>query len=135
MTKMLSLMFVVALLSGCADTMTFQQAATATPVGFWYGLWHGVTFPFSWIGSLFWDDIAVYAIYNNGGWYDFGFFEVKGFKKGTGHFKFKSQDVWAKFNQRIAKLKGYPLPQHKKQAEKPAKPQTKEPEILFSIKL
>lgn len=68
-------------------------------------------------------------------WYDFGFFEVKGFKKGTGHFKFKSQDVWAKFNQRIAKLKGYPLPQHKKQAEKPAKPQTKEPEILFSIKL
>lgn len=43
------------------------------PVGFWYGLWHGMTFPFSWIGSLFCDSISVYAIYNNGGWYDFGF--------------------------------------------------------------
>ncbi len=60
--------------SGCADTMTFSQAAEAIQVGFWYGLWHGMTFPFSWVGSLFWDDIAIYAIYNNGGWYDFGFF-------------------------------------------------------------
>ena len=25
------------------------------------------------IGSLFFDDIAMYAINNNGGWYDFGF--------------------------------------------------------------
>jgi hypothetical protein len=29
--------------------------------------------PFSFIGSLIWDDVAVYAINNNGGWYDFGF--------------------------------------------------------------
>ena len=28
----------------------------------------------SWIGSLFDPKIAVYAVPNNGGWYDFGFF-------------------------------------------------------------
>ena len=61
-------------LAGCADTVTFQQAALTSPVGFWYGLWHGMTFPFAWLGSLFSDSIAIYAIYNNGGWYDFGFF-------------------------------------------------------------
>ncbi len=46
-----------------------------------------------------------------GQWFDFGFFTVKGFKKGTGHFKFKDRDVWATFNQNIARIKGYPLPE------------------------
>lgn len=45
-----------------------------------------------------------------GEWFDFGFFQVKGFKKGTGHFKFKDRDVWALFNQNIARIKGFPLP-------------------------
>ena len=40
---------------------------------FWGGLWHGLIAPISWIGSLFCDDIAVWAINNNGGWYTFGF--------------------------------------------------------------
>lgn len=73
MTSLLILLL-AATLTGCADTMTFQQAAVAEPVGFWYGLWHGVTFPIAWIGSLIDDSIAIYAINNNGGWYDFGFF-------------------------------------------------------------
>lgn len=42
-------------------------------------------------------------------WHEWGFFKFKGFKKGTGHFMFKDEDVWARFNQRIAKIKGYPL--------------------------
>lgn len=46
-----------------------------------------------------------------GKWFDWGFFEVKIFKKGTGHFKFKDRDVWAKFNQQIARIKGFPLPE------------------------
>lgn len=62
------------LLTGCADTATFNQAAGMEPVGFWYGLWHGMIVFFSFIASLIWDDVAIYAIYNNGGWYDFGFF-------------------------------------------------------------
>lgn len=45
-------------------------------------------------------------------WYDWGFFEFKVFKKGTAHFKFKNIDQWAMLNQRIAKIKGYPLFEH-----------------------
>ncbi|MGV6945072.1 DUF4942 domain-containing protein [Sphingobacterium kyonggiense] len=46
-----------------------------------------------------------------GEWFDWGFFEVKLFKKGTGHFKFKNENVWALFNQQIARIKGFPLPE------------------------
>ena len=73
MTSLLMLLL-AAMLTGCADTMTFGQASITEPVGFWYGLWHGVTFPIAWMGSLIDDSIAIYAINNNGGWYDFGFF-------------------------------------------------------------
>ena len=59
-------------LSGCADHVQFAQAAAKEPVWFWHGLWHGMILPFSWLLSLFMDGVAVYAIYNNGGWYDFG---------------------------------------------------------------
>lgn len=44
-------------------------------------------------------------------WYDWHFFEIKGFKKGTMHFKFKDRNVWALFNQHVARIKGYPLPE------------------------
>lgn len=46
-----------------------------------------------------------------GEWFDWGFFEVKVFKKGTGHFRFKDENVWALFNQQIARIKGFPLPE------------------------
>ncbi len=68
---MVSLIFL--LCSGCADSVTFNSAATIEPVGFWYGLWHGMILPFAWFVSLFSDSTAIYAIYNSGGWYDFGF--------------------------------------------------------------
>ena len=64
---------IVLLLSGCADTVSFNQAISVQPVGFFHGLWHGMIFPFAWLASLFMDSVSVYAIYNNGGWYDFGF--------------------------------------------------------------
>ena len=44
-----------------------------------------------------------------GEWFDFSYFRCKAFKKGTMHFEFKSEDVWATLNQRIAKIKGYAL--------------------------
>ena len=62
------------LLSGCAESVSFENAGTIEPVGFWFGLWHGMIFPLAWLVSLFSSDVAIYAIYNNGGWYDFGFF-------------------------------------------------------------
>ena len=60
-------------LSGCADTVTPDQIDSMKPVGFWHGLWHGMILPFAWLVSLFSDAAAIYATYNNGGWYDFGF--------------------------------------------------------------
>lgn len=43
-------------------------------------------------------------------WYEWGFFEYKGFKAGTIHLKFKDENHWALFNQAVAKLKGLQLP-------------------------
>ena len=63
----------LSMLTGCADTLSFSEAAKAEPVGFWYGWWHGMIAPFAWIVSLFSDSTSIYAIYNSGGWYDFGF--------------------------------------------------------------
>jgi hypothetical protein len=72
--KALIVVFAFLLLTGCADSVTFEQAALMTPVGFLHGLWHGMTFGIAWFFSMFVDSISVYAVYNNGGWYDFGFF-------------------------------------------------------------
>ena len=44
-------------------------------------------------------------------WYDWGFFQIKGFKKGTMHFKFKDRDVWARVNRKICELRGFGLPE------------------------
>lgn len=62
------------LLPSCADVQPqVSQCVLGHQYGFWGGLWHGMIAPFSFIGSLFSDDIAVWAINNNGGWYEFGF--------------------------------------------------------------
>lgn len=61
-------------LAGCADQIPAGISHGESVPGFWWGLWHGFVFPFAWIGSLFNSDIAVYAVPNRGGWYDFGFF-------------------------------------------------------------
>lgn len=41
--------------------------------GFWWGLWHGIILVFSFIYSLFSDNVTIYEVHNNGGWYNFGF--------------------------------------------------------------
>ena len=60
------------LLAGCA-AQTSNAVASDAP-GFLLGVWHGFIFPVAWILSLFMPDVAVYAVPNNGGWYDFGYF-------------------------------------------------------------
>jgi hypothetical protein len=42
-------------------------------------------------------------------WYDWGFFEIKAFKKGTMHLKFKNDKDWYLLNQAYGKLKGFTL--------------------------
>ncbi len=61
------------LLSSCADVTLIQDCVHAKPYGFLGGLWHGFIAPLSFIGSLISDTIAMYAVNNTGGWYDFGF--------------------------------------------------------------
>ncbi len=60
-------------LSACAATQQADAVAPAAP-GFFLGLWHGFIFPVAWVVSLFTDKVAVYAVPNSGGWYDFGYF-------------------------------------------------------------
>ena len=45
-----------------------------------------------------------------GKWYSWNFFEIKGYKKGTMHFKFADVKVWETFNRRVAEIKGWQLP-------------------------
>jgi hypothetical protein len=44
-----------------------------TVAGFWQGLWHGFIVPFTFLLSLFKEDVGVYELHNNGAWYNFGF--------------------------------------------------------------
>jgi hypothetical protein len=60
-------------LTACAATQAPTAVAPAAP-GFWLGLWHGFIFPLAWLVSLFADRVAIYAVPNSGGWYDFGYF-------------------------------------------------------------
>lgn len=45
-----------------------------------------------------------------GGWFDWGFFRCRAYKKGTMHFEFKDEKVWMMFNQEVAKERGWSLP-------------------------
>jgi len=69
----LAILAATATLAGCAATQDAAAVAPQAP-GFWLGLWHGFIFPIAWIVSLFAGKVAIYAVPNNGGWYDFGYF-------------------------------------------------------------
>ena len=71
--KRLALLAAALALSACAATQAPDAVAPNAP-GFLLGLWHGFIFPVAWIVSLFTKDVAIYAVPNNGGWYDFGYF-------------------------------------------------------------
>lgn len=60
-----------------------------------------------------------------GKWFTWGPFEARAYKKGTMHFKFKSEDVWATFNQHIARIKKYPLYEGVKKSQKDQEKQNK----------
>ncbi|MEO8454058.1 MAG: hypothetical protein ABI454_02765 [Sphingomicrobium sp.] len=71
--KRLALLAAALALAACAATQDAQAVAPTAP-GFLLGLWHGFIFPVAWVVSLFVPNVAVYAVPNNGGWYDFGYF-------------------------------------------------------------
>lgn len=55
------------------------------------------------------ETIKVYKEF--GKWYDFGYFTIKGFKKGTLHCKFNNEKHWEMLNRRVNEIKGFPLPE------------------------
>lgn len=77
MKNLFLLAAVLLLLVGCAQSVPLDncipQGQTEAPYGFWWGLWNGMTSPYSSIGRLFDHDIEIYAVNNTGTWYDIGF--------------------------------------------------------------
>lgn len=68
------LAFAVVVLAGCAaGPNDVASVGTTDLAGFWLGLWHGFISPITFLVSLFNDDVNVYEVHNNGGWYNFGF--------------------------------------------------------------
>lgn len=74
----LFLVLVVVLVAGCAagPNEMVDTASSVTgkePAGFFLGLWHGLICWFTFLVSLFTDEVSIYEVHNVGGWYDFGF--------------------------------------------------------------
>ena len=69
----ISTIFPACLRTVCVATQDAQTVAANAP-GFWQGLWHGLIFPLAWIVSLFTSHVTIYAVPNDGGWYNFGYF-------------------------------------------------------------
>ncbi|MBI9108508.1 MAG: hypothetical protein JEZ04_17310 [Spirochaetales bacterium] len=55
------------------NTLEQTKMVEDKPAGFLLGLWHGFISLFTFIISLFTDKVNLYEVYNNGGWYNFGF--------------------------------------------------------------
>ncbi len=80
MTVKISIVVLLSLLAismlGCAagpNHLRNTPAADNSVAGFSLGLWHGVILPITFVISLFNDNISIYEVHNNGGWYNFGF--------------------------------------------------------------
>jgi hypothetical protein len=72
----LSLLLAVFVIGACTagpNTLVNVPDEDGEVAGFWMGLWHGFISPFTFIISLFRDNIQVFDVHNNGNWYVFGF--------------------------------------------------------------
>jgi len=66
----------VVILTGCAagpNELTGSPDDGGGVAGFWQGLWHGFIVFFTFIVSLFNENVHVYEVHNNGNWYNFGY--------------------------------------------------------------
>jgi hypothetical protein len=68
--KILVFLFITVAITSCTPG---GEEFTEEAAGFFMGLWHGFIVFFTFIASLFFDNIGIYEINNNGGWYNFGF--------------------------------------------------------------
>ncbi|MHB9003658.1 MAG: hypothetical protein ACYC6C_06285 [Coriobacteriia bacterium] len=67
-----AVLLVGVLLAACAPGPN-PGAGQGDAAGFWLGLWHGFIALFTFVISLFNDNVSMYEVANNGGWYNFGF--------------------------------------------------------------
>jgi hypothetical protein len=63
----------VMVLSSCAADPNPVVGTGEDAPGFLMGLWHGIIIFFTFVISLFTDDVTIYEVANDGNWYDFGF--------------------------------------------------------------
>lgn len=70
----LTLLIIGLIFTGCADVAQIQFTNPEEYIyGFWGGVWHGmIMFP-AFFYSLFDNQATIYAVHNNGAWYNFGF--------------------------------------------------------------
>ena len=96
--SLILIVFAIILLSGCAagpNDMINTANMEGVVAGFWKGLWHGFISPFTFLISLFNDNVSIYDIHNNGGWYNFGFvFGAMMFFSGSNGAKKKARSRW-----------------------------------------
>lgn len=69
MSRLIAILILISLFQACSG----QPTNTQEIYGFWSGIWHGFTLPFSFLGSLFSDNISIYETVNNGAFYNLGF--------------------------------------------------------------
>ncbi len=72
--SVIALLGAVVVLSSCAADPNPLVGSGEDSPGFLMGLWHGLIIFFTFVISLFTDDVSVYEVANDGNWYDFGFF-------------------------------------------------------------
>ena len=72
--RLFSAIGIALVLSACASQVDAGISAEPNTPGFLWGLWHGFILPWSFVGSFFSQDIAIYAVPNKGTFYDIGFF-------------------------------------------------------------
>jgi hypothetical protein len=99
--------------SGGLELSTYQNRNTEQVVDLMKALAYITGIDFSCIPSVY--EVNKDKLQPNT-WYEWGFFDFKVFKKGTGHFKFKDEKVWEQLNRTYAKIKGQVLPEGMKSA-------------------
>ena len=72
--RLIPLLALTFALAACAHRVASSVQHTPDTPGFLLGVWHGFIFPVAWVLSLFVQGVSVYAVPNQGGWYDFGYF-------------------------------------------------------------
>lgn len=60
-------------LGSCTAGPNPVEGTGDTVYGFWWGLWHGIISPITFVISIFNENVHIYEVHNNGGWYNFGF--------------------------------------------------------------